>query len=68
VRSSAGGGDIQVQTPSIPNLGPLYGNAIQQPLGTRPAYAGKAPPVRRDVACSRNPAPNLNDVATGAGP
>ena len=68
VRSSAGGGDIQVQTPSIPNLGPLYGNAILPVLGTRPAYTGKAPPVRRDVACSKNAAPNLNDVTTGAGP
>ena len=68
MRSSAGGGDIQVQTPSIPNLGPLYGNAILPVLGTRPAYTGKAPPVRRDVACSKNAAPNLNDVTTGAGP
>jgi phospholipid/cholesterol/gamma-HCH transport system substrate-binding protein len=68
VRSSAGGGDVQVQTPSIPHLGPLYGNAILPPLGTRPAYTGKAPPLRRDVACSKNPAPNLNNVTTGAGP
>jgi ABC-type transporter Mla subunit MlaD len=68
VRSSAGGGDNQVQTPSIPHLGPLYGNAVLPPLGTRPAYTGKAPPLRRDVACSKNPAPNLNNVTTGAGP
>jgi phospholipid/cholesterol/gamma-HCH transport system substrate-binding protein len=68
VRSSAGGGATQVQTPSIPNLGPLYGNAVLTPLGTRPAYAGTPPPLRRDLPCYRNPAPNLNAAKTAAGP
>jgi phospholipid/cholesterol/gamma-HCH transport system substrate-binding protein len=68
VRSSAGGGATQVQTPSIPNLGPLYGNAVLTPLGTRPAYAATAPPLRRDIPCYKNPAPNLNAAKTGAGP
>ncbi len=68
VRGSAGGGATQVQTPSIPNLGPLYGNAVIPPLGTRPAYAGAPPPLRRDVACYKNPVPNLNAASTGAAP
>ena len=68
VRSSAGGGSIRVQTPTLPVGGPLYGNAIFPVLGTRPAWAGKPPPVRRDVPCYRNAAPNVNNVRTGAGP
>jgi phospholipid/cholesterol/gamma-HCH transport system substrate-binding protein len=69
IRSSAGGGDIRVQTPSIPAQGPLYGNAVLPVLGTRPAFAGPSrPPLRRDVACYKNPAPNLNAAKTGAGP
>jgi phospholipid/cholesterol/gamma-HCH transport system substrate-binding protein len=68
VRSSAGGGDTRVQTPSVANIGPLYGNAVLPVLGTRPAFAGKAPPLRRDVACFRNPVPRLGAAKTGAGP
>ena len=68
LRASAGGGSIQVQTPTLPNIGPLYGNAVLQPLGSRPAFTGSAPPINRTVACFKNPAPNLNKVATGAGP
>ncbi len=68
VRSSAGGGEIRAQTPSIPGNGPLYGNFIEPPLGTRPAFGGSPPPTNRSVACYRNSVPNLNDAATGAGP
>jgi hypothetical protein len=67
-RASAGGGDIQVQTPVASTEGPLFGNAVLQPLGTRPAYPGKAPPIRRDVTCFTNMVPNLNNVRTGAAP
>jgi phospholipid/cholesterol/gamma-HCH transport system substrate-binding protein len=67
VRASAGGGADQVQTPSIPAQGPLYGNAVLPPLGTRPAFT-TPPPIRRDVPCYKNPAPNLNAVTTGAAP
>jgi phospholipid/cholesterol/gamma-HCH transport system substrate-binding protein len=67
VRSSAGGGANQVQTPSIPNLGPFYGNAVLPVLGTRPAYTTAPPPIRRDIACYKNEAPNLNAARTGAG-
>jgi virulence factor Mce-like protein len=68
VRSSSGGGNIQVQTNPIPGYGPMYGNAVLPPLGTRPAFAGSPPPLRRDVPCYKNPAPNLNSAATGKSP
>jgi len=68
-RASAGGGSIQVQTATLPGgNGALYGNAVLQPLGTRPAWPGKAPPLRRDVACFTQSVPNLNTVRTGVGP
>jgi ABC-type transporter Mla subunit MlaD len=68
VRASAGGGADRVQTGSFPGEGPLFGNAVLTPLGTRPAWPGHAPPVRRDVPCSKNPAPDVNSARTGAGP
>ena len=68
VRSSAGGGAERVETPSIKPYGPLFGNAILQPLGTRPAFPGKAPPVVTNVPCFTNAPPNLNQVTTGIGP
>ena len=68
VRSGAGGGETLVATPSIPNNGPFFGNAVLPVLGTRPAFTGSPPPLRRTTACYRNPAPNLNSAKTGAGP
>jgi len=73
VRASAGGGSDLVQTspfpgPSSTGGGPLFGNAILPPLGTRPAWPGHPPPLRGDVLCFENPKPNVNDVATGPGP
>ncbi len=68
VRSSAGGGPIRAATPTIPNNGPFFGNFVLSPLGTRPAFAGKAPPLVRSVPCYKNAAPDLNRVVTGAGP
>jgi phospholipid/cholesterol/gamma-HCH transport system substrate-binding protein len=65
IRTNAGGGDQRVTTPSLPGGGPAYGNAVVPTLGTRPAFAGKPPPLRRDVACFRNAPPALNRVATG---
>jgi phospholipid/cholesterol/gamma-HCH transport system substrate-binding protein len=68
LRANAGGGDIRIATPLTQGGGgPAYGNAVVQPLGTRPAFAGSPPPVRSDVACYRNGAPQLNDVRTGPG-
>jgi phospholipid/cholesterol/gamma-HCH transport system substrate-binding protein len=68
LRASTGGGGDLVSTSSLTGGGPLYGNAVLAPLGTRPAFAGKAPTLRSDVACYRNPAPALNRVTTGTGP
>lgn len=68
LRSNVGGGSILTQTPALPTNGPLFGNAVVAPLGTRPAFAAKAPPLNSSKACARNPAPNLNSAATGAGP
>jgi ABC-type transporter Mla subunit MlaD len=65
IRITAGGGSDQVQTSSRSGQGPFYGNAVVPPLGTRPAWPGKTPALRRDVACFRNPAPSLNMVSTG---
>jgi ABC-type transporter Mla subunit MlaD len=67
-RASAGGGSIRINTSSVRGAGPLFANAVLQPLGTRPAYPGKAPPVVENVPCYRNAVPNLNKAATGAAP
>jgi phospholipid/cholesterol/gamma-HCH transport system substrate-binding protein len=67
IRANAGGGDQRVTTPSLPGGGPAYGNAVLPTLGTRPAFAGSPPPIRRDVACYTNAPPALNRVATGPG-
>ena len=37
-------------------------------LGTRPAFGGSPPPVRRNVACFTNTPPALNSAALGPGP
>jgi ABC-type transporter Mla subunit MlaD len=68
LRALAGGGSTQVQTSSVPTAGPLYGNAVLPPLGTRPAWTGNAPPLNGRVACYRNPVPSLNNVVTGGTP
>jgi virulence factor Mce-like protein len=68
VRSSTGGGSDRVQTGPIGSQGPLFGNAVLPTGGTRPASPGKAPPIREDVSCFKNAPPDLNAVATGAGP
>jgi ABC-type transporter Mla subunit MlaD len=68
MRASAGGGSIRLQTSPVKGAGPLFGNAVLQPLGTRPAFPGKAPPVVENVPCYKNAVPNLNKVTTGAAP
>jgi phospholipid/cholesterol/gamma-HCH transport system substrate-binding protein len=68
VRSSAGGGPIRAQTPIVGSGGPFFGNFVLQPLGTRPAFAGKPPALDRSVPCYKNAAPDLNKVVTGVGP
>ncbi len=68
VRASVAGGTLRVQTKSLPGSGPLFGNAVLAPLGTRPVFPSQAPPLNARVACFRNALPNLNAAATGAGP
>lgn len=68
VRAAPAGGADRVQTGALPGAGPLYGNAVLPPLGTRPAYPGSAPPLNRTVPCFTNAPPNLNAAATGVGP
>jgi ABC-type transporter Mla subunit MlaD len=68
VRSSVAGGSDLVQTKVLPINGPLFGNAVLPPLGTRPAFPSSAPPLNGNVACFRNAAPNLNAAGTGPGP
>lgn len=68
VRAATAGGSDRVATGSLGANGPLYGNAVLPPLGTRPANPGSAPPLRRDVPCLQELVPNLNAAATGAGP
>jgi phospholipid/cholesterol/gamma-HCH transport system substrate-binding protein len=68
LRSTPAGGSDQVQTSNLGSQGPLYGNAVLPPLGTRPAWPGHAPPVRSSTPCFDNAAPDLNRVVTGAGP
>jgi phospholipid/cholesterol/gamma-HCH transport system substrate-binding protein len=67
IRANAGGGGQRIQTPPLPGGGPAYGNSVVPALGTRPAFAGSPPPVRRDVACFKNAVPALNRVSTGPG-
>jgi len=68
LRSSPAGGADAVQTGNLGTQGPLFGNAVLPPLGTRPAWPGKAPPVKSSTPCFQSAAPDLNRVSTGAGP
>jgi phospholipid/cholesterol/gamma-HCH transport system substrate-binding protein len=68
LRSTVAGGSTLVQTPTLPTNGPLFGNAVLAPLGTRPAFAAKAPALRSGRPCSHSPVPDLNSAATGVGP
>ena len=68
LRSSPAGGSDQVQTGLLGSQGPLFGNAVIAPLGTRPAYPGHAPAVKSSTPCYQNTTPDLNRVSTGAGP
>ena len=67
-RFQPGGGSQTVSTGQLPGLGSLFGNATAAPLGTRPAFPRRRPPYRDNVACHRNPRPDLNSAAIGAGP
>jgi virulence factor Mce-like protein len=67
-RFQPGGGSQTVSTGAIPGGGQLFANAINPPLGTRPAFTGRRPPYRRDLACHRNTPPDLDSAKIGGGP
>jgi phospholipid/cholesterol/gamma-HCH transport system substrate-binding protein len=46
----------------------LFGNAIFQPLGTRPTRPDKKPPYKPKATCSKQKKPDLNGPAAAAGP
>jgi phospholipid/cholesterol/gamma-HCH transport system substrate-binding protein len=68
LRTLAGGGSSLIKTSPLPIGGPLFGNSVLPILGTRPAFPGKAPPVRGNVPCFKNSEPDLNRVQTGPAP
>src|SRR4051794_15645043 len=67
-RFQPGGGSQTVSTGQVGGSGRLFGNAVFQPLGTRPAFPGKKPPYNRTFPCYRNKRPNLNAAKVGGGP
>jgi phospholipid/cholesterol/gamma-HCH transport system substrate-binding protein len=68
IRTLAGGGSILRHTTAVPGVGPLWGNFVLRPLGTRPAWTNTTPPLRSDVACYTQAPPNLNSAGTGGTP
>ena len=68
LRAAIGGGGTLVQTRSLPVNGPLFGNAVLNPLGTRPLLPAVAPAPVTTVPCAAQAAPDLNAVSTGGTP
>ncbi len=68
VRATTGGGALREQTGSLPGAGPLYGNAVDPTLGTRPAFDPTKPPYVRSVKCLKENPANLNSAKRGVGP
>jgi phospholipid/cholesterol/gamma-HCH transport system substrate-binding protein len=64
VRFQTGGGSQTLSLgPNSTNLGELFGNFIQAPLGNRPYYPGKRPPYKPEVPCYTQPLPDVNGPA-----
>jgi ABC-type transporter Mla subunit MlaD len=68
VRSTTGGGASREQTAPLAGAGPLYGNAVDPTLGTRPGFDPVKPPKVRSVECLKENPPDLNAASTGTGP
>jgi ABC-type transporter Mla subunit MlaD len=67
-RFQTGGSNQTVSTgPTTIGGAPLFGNAGETPIGTRPARPAKRPPYNRTVPCYKNTPPNLK-ATTGGGP
>jgi len=67
-RFQTGGGTNRVQTGPLGSDGPLFGNALRPPLGTRPARPRAQPPKKRTSACYKQKRPDLNAARIGGGP
>ena len=67
-RFQTGSGDQTVATDAVPGAGPLFANAVRQPLGSRPVKPGKKPPFNRSEPCFTQKRPDLNSARTGDGP
>jgi phospholipid/cholesterol/gamma-HCH transport system substrate-binding protein len=73
VRSQVGGGPLLVGEPN-PQGNPAtfsdqinYGHTIMPPIGNQPQLAGM-PPLKPDVRCDTNPAPDVNGPLGQVGP
>ncbi len=64
IRVSPQGGSTFVKTGATTH-GALFGNAIVPPLGTRPAYTKKTPPIVSSKPCYKQPIPDLNAAKVG---
>jgi virulence factor Mce-like protein len=69
VRFQTGGGPYRVTLKGgslAQNGAPMYGNSVGQPLGTKPAWTQKKPPVVSSQPCYKQPIPDFD--ATPVGP
>jgi ABC-type transporter Mla subunit MlaD len=69
-RFQTGGGSHFVSTGSVGGAAgsQQFGNAIAEPIGTRPVRPAVRPPYNRTFPCYKNPLPNINGADTGTGP
>jgi ABC-type transporter Mla subunit MlaD len=67
-RFQTGGGTNRVQTGNVGNAGPLFGNALRKPLGTRPVRPASQPPKKGTSPCYKQKRPDLNSARIGGGP
>jgi len=46
----------------------LFANALEPPIGTRPAMPARRPPYNRTFPCYKNALPDVNGAPIGGGP
>ncbi len=66
VRFQPGGGSQTVSLGSATQ--PVFGSNVGVPLGSRPAYPGKRPPYKPEVACHTQKLPDVNGPAAAKAP
>jgi phospholipid/cholesterol/gamma-HCH transport system substrate-binding protein len=65
LRLAAAGGPTTIETGKTNWTGePMFGNVTLPPLGTRPAYPNRVPPLSRVVPCANSPIPDVNGAAS----